>query len=95
MTVFTVYVLRNLVPFAQFKKRQKQPWRSVNCSEVSHFTKCNTLSWVFFTFCKLYNCYHIVQCIMRKSRSDSDMSFALLNRRPCIRRNYSVVIILI
>ena len=26
--------LRNLVPFAQFKKREKHPWRSVNFSKV-------------------------------------------------------------
>ena len=30
-----------LVPFAQFKKREKHPWRS------------NTLPWVLFTFLKL------------------------------------------
>ena len=27
--------LRDLVPFAQFKKREKHPWRSVNFSEVA------------------------------------------------------------
>ena len=26
--------LRDLVPFVQFKKRQKHPWRSVTCSKV-------------------------------------------------------------
>ena len=27
--------LRNLVAFVQFKKREKQPWRSVNFSKVA------------------------------------------------------------
>ena len=27
--------LRDLVPFAQFEKREKQPWRSVNFSKVA------------------------------------------------------------
>ena len=30
--------LRDLVPFVQFKKREKHPWRSVNFSEVSGFS---------------------------------------------------------
>ena len=47
--------LRDLVPFLQFKKREKQPWRSVN------FTKINTAPWVFFTFFKLYKWYQISQ----------------------------------
>ena len=38
--------LCDLVPFAQFKKREKHLWRSV--------TKINTPPWVFFTFLKLY-----------------------------------------
>ena len=28
-------VLRGLVPFVQFKKREKHPWRSVTCSKVA------------------------------------------------------------
>ena len=36
--------LRDLVPFVQFKKREKHPWRSVNFSKVAGF------SLVFFTF---------------------------------------------
>ena len=27
--------LRDLVPFVQFKKREKRPWRSVNFSKVA------------------------------------------------------------
>ena len=47
--------LHDLVPFVQFKKREKHPWRSVN------FTKINTPPWVFLTFFKLYEWYQIVQ----------------------------------
>ena len=31
------YVLRDLVPFVQFKKRDKYPWRSVTLSKVVGF----------------------------------------------------------
>ena len=30
-------VLHDLVPFVQFKKREKQPWRSVTFSKVAGF----------------------------------------------------------
>ena len=30
--------LRDLVPFAQFKKREKHPWRRDTCSEVAVFS---------------------------------------------------------
>ena len=30
-------VLRDLVPFVQFKKREKYPWRSVTFSEMEGF----------------------------------------------------------
>ena len=30
--------LRNLVPFLQFKKREKQAWRSVNFIKVTGFS---------------------------------------------------------
>ena len=54
---------RDLVPFVQFKKSEKHPWRSVNFSKVdSNFSKINTLPWVFFTFFKLYKWYQIAQC---------------------------------
>ena len=32
--------LLDLVPFVQFKKRGKHPWRSVNFSKVSGFLNC-------------------------------------------------------
>ena len=46
-------VLRDLVPSAQFKKREKHPWRRVNFSKVAGL-KGNSPPWVFFTFFKLY-----------------------------------------
>ena len=58
-------VLRDLVPFIQFKKREKHPWRIVTFSKAlaRNFTKSNTLPWVFFTFLKLYKWYQITQRI--------------------------------
>ena len=41
LNVLICGALRNLVPFVQFKKREKHPWRSVNF---------RTPPWVFFTF---------------------------------------------
>ena len=53
--------LRDLVPFVQFKKQEKQPCRSVNFSKVAglacNFTKINTPTWVFFRLFKLYKWY--------------------------------------
>ena len=42
-------VLRNLVPFVQFKKRGKHPWRMFSVG--------------VFTFFKLYKWYQIAQCM--------------------------------
>ena len=48
----------DLVPFIQFKKREKHPWRNVIFSRVKgitwNFTKSNNTSWVLLTFFKLY-----------------------------------------
>ena len=46
----------DLVPFVQFKKREKHPWRIVTF-------KSNTPPWVFFTFLKLYKWYQILKRI--------------------------------
>ena len=53
------------VPFVQFKKREKHPWRSVTFSKVlaCNFTKSNTSPWLFLTFFKLYKWYRIAQRI--------------------------------
>ena len=45
--------LRDLIPFLQFKKREKHPWRSVTFSKVAGFSP----PWVLFTFFKLYIWY--------------------------------------
>ena len=43
--------LRDLVPFVQFKKREKHSWRSVTFSKACNFTKSNTPP---LKFLKLY-----------------------------------------
>ena len=57
--------LRVLLPFAQFKKCEELPWRSVILLKASacNFTKSNTLSWVFFAFFKSFQWYQIAQSI--------------------------------
>ena len=52
--------MRDLVPFAKFKKREKHPWRCVT------FSKIETPSWVFFTV--FFNCTNGT-----KSRKASEM----------------------
>ena len=58
-------VLRDLVPFVQFKKREKHPWRNVTFNKVAdlNFTKSDIPPWVFFTFFKLYKWYQITHYI--------------------------------
>ena len=57
-------VLRDLVPFVQFEKREKHPWGSITFSRLlaCKFAKSNSLAWVF-TFFKLYKWFQIVQRI--------------------------------
>ena len=45
--------LRDLVPFAQFKKREKHPWRSVNFRCFSRFLNCTNGT-------KLRNASHLI-----------------------------------
>ena len=55
--MFICDVLRDLLPFLQFKKRGKYPRRRlllVACNSA----KSNTPPWVFFTFFKLYKWYN-------------------------------------
>ena len=60
--------MRNLVPFVQFKKREKHPWMSFIFSrtEAYNFIESKTPPWVFFKFLnctndiKLRNLSHIV-----------------------------------
>ena len=46
---------------------QKHPWSCATLSKIVTATKCNTPSWVFFTFFKLYNWYQIAQHISYNS----------------------------
>ena len=62
ISLVQIDILRDLVPFVQFKKREKHPWRSVTFSKVA--VKSNTPPWVFFTFFRLYKWYQIVQRII-------------------------------
>ena len=49
-------VQSDLVPFAQFKKREKHPWMSVTFRLLAcNFTKSNTPPLGVFTFFKLCN----------------------------------------
>ena len=59
-------VLRDLILFVQFKKREKYPWRSVTFSKwvytfskFSYFYWKYRCSWVFFASFKLYKWYQI------------------------------------
>ena len=54
---------RDLVPCAQFKKREKRSWTSVTFSKVAGFTKRNTDSRMFFTFLKLDKWQKIAQSV--------------------------------
>ena len=60
---FSAYKVKNtlggLVPSVQFKKREKQLWRS----EAWNFSKSITPPWVFSTFFKLYKWYEIAQSV--------------------------------
>ena len=61
-------VLRDLVPFVQFKTCQKHPWRSVTFSKVAgskplSLPKVIFLKGVFHVF-KLYKWYQIAQVII-------------------------------
>ena len=45
-------VLRDLLPFAQFEKREKDPWEVLH---LGNFTKINTPSWLFSRFLNCRN----------------------------------------
>ena len=69
-------VLQDLVPFIQFKKREKHSLRSVNFSKVAGYRTppwvestppwVNTPPWVFFTLFKFYKWHQIAQNITMK-----------------------------
>ena len=57
LSVLIIWVaLRNLVSHVQFKKGEKDTWKSVAFSKV---LKLALLHGCFFTFLKLYNCFKI------------------------------------
>ena len=59
--------LLDLVPFVQFKKREKHSWRNVTFNKVAGLlTKSNTPPWMLFTFLELYKWYQIAQRISLK-----------------------------
>ena len=63
----TCGALRNLLPFVQFKKREKHPWRVLILVKLQdkacNFTKINTPPWFFFHVFKLGKWYQIAQRI--------------------------------
>ena len=67
--------LRDLVPFVQFKRREKKPWRSVNFSKAAGFRlKLATLLKLTllhgcFSRLKLYKWYQIAQHITSGKQS--------------------------
>ena len=73
----TCPALRDLVPFVQFKKREKHTRRSVTFSS-------NTPPCVFFTFFKLHKWYQITQNIT--------IYLSFLNSKSVDRKNYSSVV---
>ena len=76
-------ILRDLVPFDKFKKREKHPWRSAT---FSNFTKGNTLAWVFFKF---YMCNQFPQRITYKSLTYINISYM---RFTCTSKNEVLIL---
>ena len=68
--------LHDLVPFLQFKKREKHQWRSVN------FRKLTLLDCFFFTFFKLYKQYKIAQ------RTTNKLAKYIYDLIPPIRHSF-------
>ena len=67
----------DLVPFEQFSKREKHPWRSVI------FTKSKTLPCVFFTFFKLYKLHQIAQSVSYTKRVTLEKRLRYSDLRFC------------
>ena len=85
--------LRDLVPFVQFKKHEKHPWRCVtfikNQAEACNFIKSNSLPWVFFTFFRLYKWHQIAQSISQKLQVCFSMYDLLVE--PGVKRLISAI----
>ena len=57
-------MLRDLLPFAQFEKRENHPWRSVNLSKVAGLKPAKTI------FLLVETCFTLVEIlifVVRKS----------------------------
>ena len=64
-------VLRDLVAFVQFKKREKHPWRIVNCSKVAGLKPATLLQLALLHGC--FSCF--LNCTnSNKSRNASHYS---------------------
>ena len=63
--------LRNLVPSAQFKKREKEPWRSVTFGKVAGFSE----GFSHECFSRFLNCANAT-----KSRNASQLSNLTINK---------------
>ena len=64
--------LHDLVPFVQFKKREKHPWRSVNFSKVAGFSLQLKLTLLHGCFSRFLNCKNCT-----KLRNASQICFAI------------------
>ena len=58
-----IWLLRDLLPFAHFKKREKHPWRSVTLLKVTLLCGC------FSRFFKLRKWYQIAQSVSQANMS--------------------------
>ena len=60
-------VLRDLVPFVEFKKREKHSWRSVNFSKVAGFSQHSSMG--------VFHAFEIVQIIPNRATHNIWSSF--------------------
>ena len=62
---FSCGVLRDLVPYEQFKEREKHPWRIVTFSKVAglacNFTKSNT------SYMGIFHVFQVVQMVQNRA----------------------------
>ena len=68
--------MRNLVPFVQFKRREKHPWRSVTFRKVATFKSATLLKVILLHGC--FSCF-LNRTNGTKSRNASQMIFFLVS----------------
>ena len=75
--IFICDVLRNLIPFVQFKKHENTHRGVLVLGKVADFSlqlnKSDAPSWLFFKFSRLCKCYQIAQ----------NNTYALTLKSPC------------